>query len=43
MMIFCGAAIFAGIATFLVPDTAGDSLPDTVKQAEEIGTKKLST
>ncbi|XP_037870853.1 organic cation transporter protein [Bombyx mori] len=42
MMIFCGAAIFAGLATFLVPDTAGDSLPDTVRQAEEIGTKKLS-
>lgn len=30
------------MVTFLVPDISNDSLPDTVKEAEAIGTKEKS-
>ncbi|KAL0839253.1 hypothetical protein ABMA28_016015 [Loxostege sticticalis] len=36
-MIFGGASLIAGLLTFLVPDTADNSLPNTVKQAEALG------
>ncbi|XP_028039548.1 solute carrier family 22 member 3-like [Bombyx mandarina] len=39
-MIFGISAVLAGLVTFLVPDTADDSLPDTVRQAEDIGKTK---
>lgn len=38
--IFGVVSIFAGLVTFLVPDVANISLPDTVKQAEAIGAEK---
>lgn len=36
-IVFGAASLLAGIATFFVPDTADTSLPDTVKQAEQLG------
>ncbi|XP_060800645.1 organic cation transporter protein [Amyelois transitella] len=38
-LVFGSVSLIAGLITFLVPDTADNSLPDTVKQAEEIGKK----
>ncbi|KAJ2950800.1 hypothetical protein O0L34_g9066 [Tuta absoluta] len=36
-VVFGAASLFAGLVTLFAPDTADDSLPDTVKQAEELG------
>lgn len=38
-LVFGGTSLFAGIATLFVPDTADTSLPDTVRQAELIGSR----
>ncbi|CAH2063841.1 unnamed protein product, partial [Iphiclides podalirius] len=36
--LLCGAlSIVAGLLTLLVPDISNDALPDTVKQAEQLG------
>ncbi|KAJ8724761.1 hypothetical protein PYW07_015719 [Mythimna separata] len=37
--VFGISSLVAGLVTFLVPDIANDALPDTVKEAEAIGTK----
>ncbi|KPI91070.1 Solute carrier family 22 member 1 [Papilio xuthus] len=39
-LIFGLASLFGGFVTFLVPDIADDSLPDTISQAEELGKAK---
>lgn len=39
-LIFGIVSVIGGLITFLVPDVADISLPDTVKQAEAIGVKK---
>jgi hypothetical protein len=36
-IIFGSASLLAGFVTCLVPDTADDSLPNTVEQAEALG------
>ncbi|CAG9791744.1 unnamed protein product [Diatraea saccharalis] len=36
-LVFGGVSLVAGLVTFLVPDTADNSLPNTVKQAEALG------
>lgn len=36
-LVFGGTSLLAGMATFFVPDTADTSLPDTVRQAELLG------
>ncbi|CAH2063845.1 unnamed protein product, partial [Iphiclides podalirius] len=36
------ASLFAGLVTFMVPDISNDSLPDTVREAEELGKSKKS-
>ncbi|KAJ0179120.1 hypothetical protein K1T71_004832 [Dendrolimus kikuchii] len=39
-MIFGAMSLIGGLVTFLVPDTANTSLPDTVRQAEAVGNKE---
>lgn len=39
-LIFGITSLIAGLATFMVPDTANDALPDTVKEAEALGQEK---
>ncbi|RVE47697.1 hypothetical protein evm_007686 [Chilo suppressalis] len=41
-IVFGGASLVAGLVTFLVPDTAENSLPNTVKEAEALGNDKTS-
>ncbi|XP_031763536.1 organic cation transporter protein-like [Galleria mellonella] len=36
-LVFGGVSLFAGLVTFLVPDTGDDPLPDTVCEAEAVG------
>lgn len=40
IVLFGLASTFAGLITFLVPDTANVELPDTVLEAEHLGDKK---
>lgn len=39
-IVFGSMSFIAGAITFLAPDSADTSLPDTVRQAEAVGTKK---
>ncbi|CAK1577992.1 unnamed protein product [Parnassius mnemosyne] len=39
-LIFGLASLFAGLVTFLVPDISNDVLPDTIREAEELGKTK---
>ncbi|KAM3958228.1 organic cation transporter protein-like [Aphomia sociella] len=39
-IVFGTASLFAGLVTFLVPDTSNDTLPDTVLEAEAVGKKE---
>ena len=39
-LVFGISSLVAGMVTFLVPDIANDSLPDTVKEAEALGNKE---
>ncbi|CAG9135575.1 unnamed protein product [Plutella xylostella] len=41
-VLFGSASALAAIVTIFVPDTADDSLPDTVRQAEVVGQRKKS-
>lgn len=36
-VVFDGSALIAGLITFFVPETADESLPDTICQAEKLG------
>lgn len=38
-IVFGSMSFLAGAITFLAPDSADSSLPDTVRQAEAVGTK----
>ncbi|XP_059061168.1 organic cation transporter protein-like isoform X2 [Achroia grisella] len=40
--VFGSTSLFAGLITFLVPDTGADSLPDTVCEAEAVGKTDLN-
>ncbi|CAG5058172.1 unnamed protein product [Parnassius apollo] len=39
-LIFGLTSLFAGLVTFLVPDISNDALPDTIREAEELGKTK---
>lgn len=39
LLIFGGSAVFSGLLVLFLPETLNTKLPDTVSEAEQIGSK----